>query len=115
MQNKIVIKSASELIRLAADPNVAVHPTDALVRDACEILESRVEAAEKAGGREMVAELRFVRGVAGRLAETVQRKSLRNRVLALADGYSDEHILWLLTSRILTAEQHEEIRQVFSA
>lgn len=114
METQIVIESANELIRLAADPNVTVRPTDTLAREACAILEQRAEQAEKVGGRQMVTELRFVRAVAGRLAESIQSKPLRSRVLSLADGYSDDHLLWLLASRVLNEEQLSEIRNAIA-
>ena len=111
---EINIESASELIRLAADPNVTVRPSDALAREARGVLEHRADQAERAGGREMVIELRFVRAVAARLAESVQSKSLRESLTALAGGYSDDHLLWLLASRMLNEEQLAEIRSAIA-
>lgn len=100
------IRDVDELIRLAADPNVRVNVGDDLMRSARRNLEAEAGEAESVGGPEMVRRLKRVRDVAAVLS-TSDGASIRERkqMSSLAACYSDDHIRWIVASRLMTAEQ----------
>jgi len=113
------ITTAKELIDAAKDPNVApVNVSAALLEGSVELLESEALAAEKSLGKDLVSRLRSVRAISGRLSSvttdgTEQAVVAQSDLAAIAAFNSDEHMLWLLASSIMTDEQMAFVRNAF--
>ena len=105
------ITDAAELLRLAADPNVALASVSGeVLKVAIELIDSSVYAAEQAGGRQMVVDLRRLRGIAGVLAKcgadgSGSAKRAQALLAGIANDLNDNRLLWLLSSQVMTPEQ----------
>ena len=113
------ITTAKDLINAANDPNVQLSGVSAaMLKGAAEALEEEAFSAEMASGAELVRRLRAVRDVASRLAsittdDTELAGAAKADLEAISAFNSDEHMLWLLASSIMTDEQLSFVRNAF--
>jgi len=116
------ITTAKGIIDAANDPNVQLSGVSAaMLKGAAEALEEEAFAAEMASGAELVRRLRAVRDVASRLAsittddtdDTELAGAAKADLAAISAFNSDEHMLWLLASSIMTDEQLSFVRNAF--
>lgn len=114
----MIITDPAELLRLAADPNVSVaNASRELLRGALELAEEEYSAAEDAGGADMVRRRLRLEQVASRLAwvaGVAGDRRTQSRFLAIAKSSGYDRTLWLLASRLMTNEQHAELRRILS-
>jgi hypothetical protein len=113
------ITTAKGIIDAANDPNVQLSGVSAaMLKGAAEALEEEAFSAEMASGAELVRRLRAVRDVASRLAsittdDTELAGAAKAGLAAISAFNSDERMLWLLASSIMTDEQLSFVRNAF--